>query len=203
MIEAIKGIIAQKLPDRVVIENSGIFYEMLIPFSTTGKLPSQGNDAKILCHLNWRHEEGPQLFGFATEEERKLFRLLTKVNKVGPKLALNIMSSTEPQTLAQMILSEDQRSLTSLKGVGPKLASRLIVELREQITKLGFTAMQTDEAPARSVSSKIPFEAEVKEALANLGYTPREVNSSLKKIAPQLTPESTIEEIIEAFLRSF
>ncbi|MDD3148667.1 MAG: Holliday junction branch migration protein RuvA, partial [Candidatus Riflebacteria bacterium] len=136
MIEFITGILHTKQPHRVVIDQRGVGLEILIPFSTSRQLPEKGLQVHLLCHLHWR-EEGPQLFGFASEDERQLFRILNKVNKVGPKLALNIMSATNPEALASMILSEDIARLTSLKGVGPKLASRLIVELKEAIARLG------------------------------------------------------------------
>jgi Holliday junction DNA helicase RuvA len=163
-------------------------------------LPSAGETAKVLCHLQWR-EDGPQLFGFATEEERQFFRILTKVNKVGPKLAVNIMSASTPEALAKMILGENLAELTSLKGVGPKLASRLVVELKESISKLGLATVQGEEA--QKEQSDLPFENEVREALENLGYTAKEITRSLKRVKSHLQPDCTIEEIIEAVLRSF
>ena len=203
MIEFIKGKLVNKLPHKVIIEQSGLGYEIFVPFSTIGKLPQKGEMAQVFCHLQWRENEGPQLFGFATDEERQFFRLLTKVNKVGPKLAINIMSSSTPEKLAQMILSEDQKALNSLKGVGPKLASRLIVELKEPISKLGICSADFDPSKATPISSTIPHEAEVKEALETLGYTSKEINKSLKQIAGEISEDASIEEIIEAVLRSF
>jgi Holliday junction DNA helicase RuvA len=200
MIEFIKGRLHGKQPHRVVVEQGGIGIEVLVPFSTSSRLGAVGSDVLLLCHLHWRQEDGPQLFGFFVEEERQLFRLLTRVNKVGPKLALNIMSATTPEAFASMILSEDTVHLTSLKGVGPKLASRLVVELKEGIAKLGLGAGQPVEAENIAV---IPFEADVREALENLGYTGKEIALSLKRVAKELAPDATIEETIEAVLRSF
>ncbi len=202
MIESISGKIISKLPHKVVVEQQGIAFEINVPFSTSGKLPPAGENGKVLCHLHWR-EEGPQLFGFATEAERQLFRLLTKVNKVGPKLAINVMSSTNPDALAMMILSEDLRSLTSLKGVGPKLASRLVVELKEPIMKLGLVSTEAMADNSLSVKTSIPFESEIKEALETLGYTSKEIARSLKAVVSDVSADSTIEEIMEAVLRSF
>lgn len=200
MIEFIIGKLHTKLPHRIVVDQNGTGYEILVPFSTSRNLPVIGSQVHVLCHLHWR-EEGPQLFGFLSEEERQLFRILTKVNKIGPKLALNIMSATTPEALASMILSEDTARLTSLKGVGPKLASRLIVELKDSIAKLGIGSTGTM-VEAES-SGAIPHEADVREALDNLGYTGKEITQCLKRVSKELKSDATIEETIEAVLRSF
>lgn len=201
MIEFIKGKLYGKQPHRVVVEYNDIGLEILVPFSTSSRLGAVGCDIHLLCHLHWRQEDGPQLFGFFSEEERQLFRLLTRVNKVGPKLAINIMSATTPEAFAGMILSEDTVRLTSLKGVGPKLASRLIVELKENIAKFGIGTAQPVESEGGT--TVIPFEDDVREALENLGYTGKEIAKSLKRVAKELSPTATIEETIEAVLRSF
>ena len=201
MIEFVTGILHSKQPHRVVIDQHGVGLEILVPFSTSRQLPEKGLKVHLLCHLHWRQDDGPQLFGFASEDERQLFRILNRVNKVGPKLALNIMSATSPEALASMILSEDITRLTSLKGVGPKLASRLVVELKEMVAKLGIGAVTPPSETENSGS--IPFEADVREALENLGYTAKEISQCLKKLARTFTPTSTIEEIIEAVLRTF
>ncbi len=200
MIDFVTGILHSKQPHRVVIDQRGIGLEILVPFSTSRQLPEKGLQINLLCHLHWR-EEGPQLFGFASEDERQLFRVLNRVNKVGPKLALNIMSATTPEALASMILSEDQARLTSLKGVGPKLASRLIVELKETIAKLGIGAVTP--ATEKETGTGIPFEADVREALENLGYTGKEITQCFKKLGRDFAPDATIEDIIEKVLRAF
>lgn len=203
MIESVAGKLSVKQPLRIVVEQAGIGYEVLVPFSTSRALPPVGEHIKILCHLHWRETEGPQLFGFAAEDERSLFRILTKVNKVGPKLALNIMSASTPEALASMIISEDSARLTSLKGVGPKLASRLIVELKDPISKLGLGSQNPEAAIAAVESEKLPHEADVREALENLGYSNKEISASLKKVRSELSADATIEQVIEAVLRYF
>ncbi len=202
MIESITGKLISKLPHRVVIERTGIGFDIQVPFSTSRQLSPIGEEVKVLCHLQWR-EDGPQLFGFATEEERSLFRILTKVNKVGPKLAINIMSASSPESLVAMILGENTTGLTALKGVGPKLASRLIVELKEPIAKLGLATGDEGQQHATGHSTTLPFEAEVRDALENLGYTSKEISQSLKRVGKTIGSDPTIEEIIEAVLRSF
>lgn len=201
MIEYCRGILISKQPHRAVVEVQGVAFEVLIPFSTFKQLGEAGSTTQLLCHLHWR-EEGPQLFGFLQDNERALFRLLTRVNKVGPKLALNIMSSCAPEKLVEMILMEDLTGLTALKGVGGKIASRLVVELKDLVAKLGIGG-QIGETTQTSVKPSIPFEIDVREALENLGYTGREIDRALKESGSAISPQATVQEVLETILRSF
>ncbi|MBF0498975.1 MAG: Holliday junction branch migration protein RuvA [Candidatus Riflebacteria bacterium] len=202
MIEFIRGTLVSKLPHRLVIEHNGVGIEVLIPLSTWRDLGDSGTDIRLLCHLHWR-EEGPQLFGFMREEERSLFRLLCRVNKIGPKLALNILSAAPPEKIAEMIIGEDIRGLTALKGIGQKLASRLVVELKELIGQLGLGAAATEAAVAAADLKKIPFEKDAREALENLGYTGREIEKALRDSAADLPPTADLQQVIETVLRTF
>jgi Holliday junction DNA helicase RuvA len=202
MLEYVTGKLTLKQPHRVVIEVQGIGLELLVPFSTSKELPATGQEVRLLSHLNWRQDDGPQLLGFLSQDEREMFRALINVNKVGPKLALNIMSTTTPEILATMILSEDHKKLKTLKGVGPKLASRLVVELKDEIIKLGLGGgdlenMEVVETPV------IPHEDDVREALTNLGYSNKEIEACLQSVAKNLPQNATIETIIGAVLQSF
>ena len=199
MIENIRGLLVSKLPSRVILEVGGMGLEIQVPFSTFGRLGNPGAETRLLCHLQWR-EDGPQLFGFATEEERSLFRLLTKIDKIGPKLAINIMSAAPVERLAQMILTENVRELTSMKGVGPKLASRLIVEIKDSIATLGLGVPEPAPDPMRG---GIPFEKEIRDALENLGYSNREIDRVLREGLRNATPQSTLQDILEEALRFF
>lgn len=202
MIEAIRGTILEKHPQRVIVWAGALALEVHIPFSTFGQLPDPGQETLLCCHLHWR-EDGPQLFGFANEEERALFRLLTRVNKVGPKLALNILSAVEPGQLVTMILSEDTLGLTSLKGVGNKLASRLIVELREPLARFGLPADGRLVQAGVPASLQVPFADEVREALENLGYTSKEIQTAFRNTAPLLPPQADLATVLQEVLRSF
>lgn len=200
MIERLTGVLVTKAPHRVVIDLKGIGLEVLIPFSSYGGLPDPGGSVLLQTHLVWR-EDGPQLFGFLTEAERSLFRLLTTVNKVGPKLALNIMSGTQPERLVEMLVSENTAALTKLKGVGPKLASRLVVELKEAACKLGIAGAPI--SPEQQRPAVFPQEADVRDALENLGYTSKEIGRALQEIAPGIQPDTPLQTILEAVLQSF
>ncbi len=200
MIDFVSGTLFTKEPLRVVINNHGIGIELLVPLSTSKSLPEKGKEITLLTYLHWRQEDSPLLFGFYTEDEREIFKLLVGVNKVGPKMAINVMSAVEPEAFATMILSEDVARLTSLKGVGPKLASRLVIELKDKISKLGIGASKIEEP--QEESKVIPFESDVREALENLGYTSKEITQGIRRIAPIVSSDASIEDIISQILQS-
>ncbi len=201
MIDFVSGTLFTKEPLRVVVNNHGIGIELLVPLSTSKNLPEKGKEVTLLTYLHWRQEDSPLLFGFYTEDEREIFKILVGVNKVGPKMAINIMSAVEPEAFATMILSEDVARLTSLKGVGPKLASRLVIELKEKIAKLGIGSNATI-SESTEEKNNIPFEADVREALENLGYSPKEISQSIKRTAPVISADASIEEVISQILQS-
>ncbi|MBI3037669.1 Holliday junction branch migration protein RuvA [bacterium] len=201
MIEFLKGNLIEKQPHRIVLEIFGVGFEVLIPFSTFNKLGPEGTIVKILGHLHWR-EEGPQIFGFATPEERSLFRLFNSVSKIGPKLAVNILSAASPEKLVEMILTEDLSALTAMKGVGTKTGSRLIVELKEPISKLGF-GLPSPDSSVLFHPTGFPHENEVHDALENLGYSDKEIDKAMKQVMPSLAKDASLPQLIEAVLKSF
>ena len=200
MIDFISGTLFTKEPLRAVINNHGIGIELLIPLSTSKSLPNKGEEVTLLTYLHWRQEDSPLLFGFYTEDERDIFKILVGVNKVGPKMAINIMSSVEPEAFATMILSEDVAKLTSLKGVGPKLAQRLVVELKEKVAKLGIGA--TNAIEAIDEPNGIPFESDVREGLEYLGYSPKEIALGIKRVSNNIPANATAQDVISMILQS-
>ena len=200
MIDFVTGTLFTKEPLRAVVNNHGIGIELLIPLSTSKNLPNKGEEVTLLTYLHWRQEDSPLLFGFYTEDERDIFKILVGVNKVGPKMAVNIMSSVEPEAFATMILSEDVAKLTSLKGVGPKLAQRLVVELKEKIAKLGIGAVNAVETIEESQG--IPFESDVREGLEFLGYSPKEIALGIKRVSNNIPANATVQDVISMILQS-
>ncbi|NLI74985.1 MAG: Holliday junction branch migration protein RuvA [Candidatus Riflebacteria bacterium] len=203
MIEIIRGTLLEKQPTRAVVDLNGLGLEALIPFSSYKVLGEAGGVVTLLTHLHWR-EDGPQLFGFATEAERTFFRMLNKVNKIGPKLALHIMSVADMDQVVEMILTENIRGLTALKGVGEKLASRLVVELRETLAKSGLGGTPRGAAEARPVArAGLACEKEARAALETLGYTSREIDRALAAVAGELAADAPLAAVVEAALRQF
>ncbi len=134
MIGHIRGKLVEAQPTRVCVECGGLGYEVLIPLSSYGKLPAVGAEVFLRTHLTVR-EDAHILFGFATEEERELFRLLIdKVSGVGPVLALKVLSGVNPDQFKAWVMSGDTQTLSKLPGLGKKTAERIIVELKDKMS---------------------------------------------------------------------
>lgn len=134
MITFLNGTVAEKHPTRVVLDVGGVGYEVFIPLSSFDALPPEGEACRILTHDHIR-EDAHLLFGFMTDGERTMFTLLMGASGIGPKLALSALSGLSVRELRLAILDGDVKRLTSISGVGKKVAERIIVELRDKIDK--------------------------------------------------------------------
>jgi len=191
MIGAVRGKIASKTPPQLTVDVGGLGYELEAPMSTFFHLPPVGAEVSLLTHLVVR-EDAHVLYGFATEEERRLFRSLIRVSGVGPKIALALLSGMSVAAFARCVQSEDVASLTRVPGVGRKTAERLIVEMRDRLSPppppAGAAAAPPGESP----------EGEAYGALVALGYRPAEATRLLKAVEPGVY---TTEELIRRALQ--
>ena len=176
MIGSLRGRIASKTPPQLTVDVGGLGYELEAPMSTFFHLPAVGEEVRLLTHLVVR-EDAHVLYGFATEEERRLFRSLIKVSGVGPRIALALLSGISVSAFAQCVLNEDISALTRVPGVGRKTAERLIVEMRDRLAAPPATPGAPVAAPARA-------EGEAYGALVALGYRPAEAARLLKAVGP-------------------
>ncbi len=197
MIDFISGNIANKKPTRVVIENAGLGYLLLISTNTFKDLPDQGDRTTLKTYLHVR-EDNLQLYGFSQENERSVFTGLISVSGIGPRLAQTILSGTQLDELIQSIQNGDLARLTSISGVGPKTAQRLIVELREKFSQLGLIKDQLNDKVVLSVLSSI--EEETVSALISLGYKRTAIEKALFK-ARSSGQNDTVEELIKRTLQ--
>ena len=168
MIASLRGRLVFKQAPAVTVECQGVGYEVDTPMSTFLELPPAGDDVFLFTHLVVR-EDAQMLYGFATEQERALFRLLLKVSGVGAKMGLAVLSAMSVAAFSRCVEYEDSASLVKIPGVGKKTAERLIIEMRDRIEQpqvLARTAPVNVDAGARS---------EAADALVALGYKPREV----------------------------
>src|SRR5688572_2521067 len=133
MIGQLHGIILEKQPPQLLLDVQGVGYEIDAPMSTFYKLPEIGKEITLLTHFVVR-EDAHHLYGFYSQEERLLFRTLLKVNGVGPRLSLTILSSIDPDEFARCVVSNDTASLVRVPGVGKKTAERLIIEMRDKLS---------------------------------------------------------------------
>lgn len=168
MIARLRGILLDaRLTDAVIETGGGVGYAVTVPLSTYDRLPRVGHEAALLIHFTMR-EDGITLYGFATEEERELFRLLLAVSGVGPRLALNALSCMPVSSFCQAVVNGDVKALTRINGVGKRGAERMVVELRDRIEALHPEAGYPQEQAA-------PVTQEANDAMAalqTLGFKP-------------------------------
>lgn len=144
MIAYLRGVLAEKEVTRVVVECHGVGYEAAIPLSTFDRLPAKGAEVKLYTHHEVR-EDAQLLFGFATKPERDMFRLVTTVSGVGPKLALAVLSGLTVGDLQLAVSQGDAKRLAAVKGIGKKTAARIVVELKDKINPIEALANATAE----------------------------------------------------------
>ena len=192
MIGSLIGLIKEKTPSAILLEVNGIGYEISIPLSTSFQLPKVGESAFLLTHLVVR-EDQHSLYGFATEEERKLFRALIKISGVGAKLAITILSGTNVTGFIQSVVNEDIYALVHLPGIGKKTAERLVVEMKDKISEISDEQQNLQDS---GVNSAV---AEAINALVNLGYKTKDAKNILDKIDSE---ELSVEDLIRQALKS-
>ncbi len=196
MISYLKGFLAKKEPVNVIIDCGGVGYEVNIPLSTFDKLPSINKEIKLHIHYSFNEMDGVRLFGFFTLDEKELFRQLISISKVGPKIALSVLSALSVQDMIRAVQSGDIGLISTVPGIGKKSAERLIIELKD---KVGSILTETILKVAGSVEPDIVREAE--SALITLGYKPYEIRKKISELLKDQKLEST-EEIIKATIKS-
>jgi Holliday junction DNA helicase RuvA len=197
VIASVEGILRTKSPTEVLIDVNGIGFAISIPLSTYEKLDAVGSRVVLLTVLHVR-EDAMQLFGFATEEERRVFKLLISVSGIGPKIAQSVLSGMNAEELKSHLGSGNITALTSIPGVGRKTAERLVVELRD---KIGNPLSESGSViPADAEAASVRFEA--LRALVSLGYSQqaaeRSIRLALKESGGSIL---LLEELIKRALR--
>ncbi|MGC4027995.1 MAG: Holliday junction branch migration protein RuvA [Steroidobacteraceae bacterium] len=190
MIGTLSGILMAKEPPHLLLEVGGVGYEVEAPMSTWLGLPAAGQPLRLMIHHVLR-EDASLLYGFATADERSLFRALLKVSGVGPKVALAVLSGVSVQAFQSAIVTEDAQVLTRIPGVGRKTAQRLLVEMRDHFKDapvIGGIAGEPASGP----------EAEALYALVALGYKPAEARTLLDGVD---AAAASTEELIRAALQ--
>jgi Holliday junction DNA helicase RuvA len=190
MIASVRGQVLVRRPDHVVVECSGVGYRLAVSANSMRTVPAVGADTLLHTHLILR-DDGMHLYGFASEEERELFLLLTQVQGVGPKVALAVLSGGTPRDLMNAIASADSARFQAVPGIGKRTAERIIVELREKVAgKAGIdddiVITKTDDA--RTLA---------REGLVGLGYSSQEADKLLDKARGD-TPEDLIAGALRA-----
>ncbi len=195
MFAYLKGILTQKNPVYAVIDCLGVGYEVNIPLSTFEKLPEIGKEIEIQIHFSMTENDGIRLFGFFSVEEKKLFRQLISISKIGPKTALAILSGLSVQDLIQAVQTGNVSLISTVPGLGKKSAERLIIELKDKVGKIG-----SEEISLLSGIRKTDIIGEAESALITLGYRPPEVKKTIARLIKENKFQST-EEIIKATIK--
>lgn len=198
MIGRIRGVLLEKRPPRLLLDVHGVGYELEAPMTTFYKLPVLGEEVSLYTHLVLR-EDTQLLFGFAAEEERRLFRALLRVNGVGAKMALIILSGIESNEFAACVKAGDSARLTRLPGVGKKTAERLIVEMRDRLADWQMVSPAAAAGLGRTKDPAVSAAADAVRALIALGYKPQEASRYVVGVNRDgLSTEEIIREALKA-----
>jgi len=191
MIAQLTGTLALRSPERLIIDVNGVGYLVHSPLSTFYSLPETGGRVTLRIHTHMS-EQALKLFGFLTQEELSLFETLIGVNKVGPKLALAILSGMPPADLTVAIQNNDLARLSKIPGIGKKTAERLIIEIRDKLPKV--------EAGAESDAQWLEGNAALDDALSaliNLGYKKNDAQKALKHVSENNKDSMPLEDLIK------
>lgn len=191
----IKGTLAAKGENYIVVDASGVGYRIYTSLESIEKTGSLGSDITVYTYLNVR-EDAMELYGFIGEEERKMFMLLISVSGVGPKAGLALLSVASPEKLATAIVTGDEKLITKASGVGPKAAKRIILELKDKIdnASLGVDSDGVIVSPADEVITD--SRAEALSALVVLGYSTQDAKNVLLKLDASLSTEEMIKKAL-------
>jgi Holliday junction DNA helicase RuvA len=198
MIARINGILIHKTPVSLVVEAAGVGYEIFVPLTTFYELPDAGENVVLYVHTQVR-EDAITLFGFITQREKDIFQLLITVNGIGPKLAMNILSGTDPGELLRFIARGDLNRLVRIPGVGKKMAERIIFDLRDK------KMIEVPEVVAGDQTAPADLEAlreDALSALINLGYKNQVVNDALDRVfREEQDPQMSLDVILKKTLK--
>ncbi len=202
MIGRIRGILIEKEPTDIQVEVGGIAYEVQVPMSTLFKLPEIGEVVTLHTHFVVR-EDAQQLFGFIGVKDKALFRTLIKVNGVGPKMALGILSSVDSDALVGLVLNNDIAALVAMPGIGKKTAERLVIELRDKIKDWEVAGGSHANAGAKASSPNAASAArEAETALVSLGYKLPQAARAIASVQKDRPELASSEELIRFALKS-
>ncbi|MNZ52705.1 Holliday junction ATP-dependent DNA helicase RuvA [compost metagenome] len=201
MIGRLRGTLAEKQPPHLILDVNGIGYELEVPMTTLYRLPSLGEPVTLHTHLVVR-EDAHLLYGFAEKRERELFRELIRLNGVGPKLALALMSGLEVDELVRCVQAQDTSTLVKIPGVGKKTAERLLVELKDRFKAWesipSIAPLVVEPKSAAVVSSA---EADAVSALIALGFKPQEASRAVAAVQEEgLSSEELIRRSLKGMV---
>ena len=191
-------LVSDDIDGRLLLDVSGVGYELTIPLGAVGRARSgaRGDELVLSVHTHAR-EDALELFGFASDLERRVFRLLISISGVGPRLALSVLSALPPDELAEAVRRNDIRRLNKISGVGKKTAERLVLELKEKLAAIGMedSSKSSEKHPAGTEDN----EARLLGALTNMGYKPAEAGQAVDSLKDRIATEP-VSDLLRAAL---
>ena len=200
MFYSITGRVVHRDTQFVALETGGVAFQCSTTLSTLKTIGEKGSTATLYTYLNVR-EDALDLFGFATEQELECFKLLISVSGVGPKAALAILSELTPDKLALCLATGDSKSITRAQGVGPKLAQRVVLELKDKLAKGLELPADSPEIQAAGLAAADGNASEAVSALVMLGYSQSEAAVAVSKLDGALPVEELIKQALKQLAR--
>ena len=201
MIGQIRGILIEKKPPEILVDVGGITYEIQVPMSTLYQLPDVGQEVVLHTHFVVR-DDAQLLYGFCHTKDKTLFRSLIRVNGVGPRMALVILSGMEPDEFVRVVRNNDVTAMVNMPGIGKKTAERLIVEMRDRLSEWQ-ASEGADSAPETQDSASIKvFSKDAEAALIGLGYKPQQAARAIAQVLKDNLEITDSEELIRLSLKS-
>ena len=193
MIGRLAGVLLEKSPPQLLLDVQGVAYEVDVPMSTFYNLPNTGDRITLFTHLVVR-EDAHLLYGFGSEAERRTFRQLLKVNGIGPRIALAVLSGLSVAELAQAVTLQESGRLTKIPGIGKKTAERLLLELKD---KLGANLTQTV-----GINKTPPPSSDILNALLSLGYSDKEAVAAVKELPEGVAVADGIKQALKRLAKA-
>lgn len=195
MIYSVRGKLIHRENELAVIECGGVGYACRTTLSTLASLGETGTETMLYTYLHVR-EDNVELFGFSSQQELNCFKMLISVSGVGPKAALAILSDVNPEKFALLVASEDSKSLTKTKGIGAKIAQRIVLELKDKIVKENIDLAEAGNSFA-AASAESTSVSEAFSALLVLGYTQSEIAPVMSGLDPELPSSELIRQSLK------
>jgi len=202
LIGQIRGILIEKKPPEILVDVGGITYEIQVPMSSLYQLPDVGQEVVLHTHFVVR-DDAQLLYGFCHTKDKTLFRSLIRVNGVGPRMALVILSGMEPDEFVRVVRNNDVTAMVNMPGIGKKTAERLIVEMRDRLSEWQ-ASEGADSAPETqdSASTIKVFSKDAEAALIGLGYKPQQAARAIAQVLKDNLEITDSEELIRLSLKS-
>lgn len=203
MIGYIKGRLEEVMDGAIIVDNNGIGYEIFVPASVIGSLPSKGNEVKIYTYMNVR-EDSLQLFGFMTRDDLEVFKMLITVSGIGPKGALGILGVMSADDIRFAVMSEDAKTISKAPGIGAKTARKLIIELKDKLNFKDVIEGALDRGENAAANSSASADKQIisdaVEALTALGYSASDAMKAVRMV--EMTDDMTVEMLLKLSLKN-